>query len=271
MGLGFLLADHEQCRDFRQRMFADLVVDLLVAQVDLDAQAGAPRGGCDHLGVFVAFGGDGGDDGLHRRQPEREIAGEMLDQDADEALHRAADRAMHHDRRLLGAVGVDVERAEALRQVEVDLRGAALPVAADGVAQHIFEFRAVERAFAGIDRGLDAVVVALRLDLRQHRGHHALGMVPHLVGADALFRPGRQFDREFALEAEIGIGRQDQIVDLEALLGELGFGAEHMRVVLGEAAHPHQAVHRAGRLHSDARCRIRQAATAGRGSSSGHA
>ena len=39
MRLGFLLADHQQCRDLRQRMLADLVVDLLVAQVDLDAQA----------------------------------------------------------------------------------------------------------------------------------------------------------------------------------------------------------------------------------------
>src|SRR5260370_20979023 len=32
MGLGFLLADYEQRRNFCQRMFADLVVDLLVAQ-----------------------------------------------------------------------------------------------------------------------------------------------------------------------------------------------------------------------------------------------
>ena len=91
-------------------------------------------------------------------------------------------------------------------------------------------------------------LLALRLDFRQHGGHHALGMIPHLVGADALLRPGREFYREFALEAEIGIGRQDQIVDLQALVGELFLGAEHMRVVLGEAAHPHQAVHRARRL-----------------------
>src|SRR5258706_9255515 len=34
MGFGFLLADNEKRRDFRQRMFADLVVDLLVAQVE---------------------------------------------------------------------------------------------------------------------------------------------------------------------------------------------------------------------------------------------
>ena len=82
----------------------------------------------------------------------------------------------------------------------------------------------------------------------QHGGHHALGMIPHLVGADALLRPGRELHREIALEAEIGIGRQDQVVDLEALVGQLLLGAEHMRVVLGEAAHAHQPVQRAGRL-----------------------
>ena len=73
-------------------------------------------------------------------------------------------------------------------------------------------------------------------------------MIPHLVGADALLRPRREFYREFAVEAEIRIGRQDQIVDLEALVRELRFGAEHMRVVLRKAAHAHQAVHRARRL-----------------------
>ena len=207
---------------------------------------------------------------LDRRQPEREVAGKVLDQDADEALHRAADRAMHHDRRLLRAVGIDIERAEPFRQVEVDLRGAALPVAADGVAQHIFELRPVERAFAGVDRGLDAVAAA-GLDFREHGRHHALGVIPHLVGADALLRPGRELDREFAVEAEIGIGRQDQLVDLEALVGELRLGAEHMRVVLRKAAHAHQAVHRARRLVAMHHAEFGQAQAAGRDSSSGRA
>src|SRR3979411_1924674 len=140
----------------------------------------------------------------------------MFDQDANTPLHRAADRTLHRIRRLLVAVGFYVERAEALRQVEVDLRGAALPIAADGVAQHIFELRAVKRTFARIDRRLDALVVALRLDLAEYGRHHAFGVIPHLVGADAFFRPGRELDCEFALEAEIRIGGQDQIVDLEA-------------------------------------------------------
>ena len=55
MRLGFLLADHEKRRDFRKRMFADLVVDLFVAQIDLDAQAGAPRRGRDDFSILVAF------------------------------------------------------------------------------------------------------------------------------------------------------------------------------------------------------------------------
>ncbi len=92
---------------------------------------------------------------------------------------------------------VDVERAEALRQVEVDLRGAALPVAPDRVAQHVFELRPVERAFAGIDAGLDAPA-GLGRDPFEHAAHHALGVIPHRVGADALLRPGRELDHDVA-------------------------------------------------------------------------
>src|SRR5438093_1144886 len=87
--------------NFRQRMFPDLVVDLLVAQVEFDAQAGAPCRSRDNFRVFVAFRGDGGDDGLDRREPKREVARIVFDQDADKALHRTADRAVHHDRHFL--------------------------------------------------------------------------------------------------------------------------------------------------------------------------
>ena len=153
---------------------------------------------------------------------------------------------MDHDRGLLLAVMVDVESAEPLGQVEVDLRGAALPVAADGVAQHVFELRSVERALARVDRGLDASA-GLLLDLLQDAGHHVFRMIPHLVRADALVRAGRELHDDL-VETEIGIGREDQVVDLQALLGHLIFRAEDMRIVLREAAHAHQAMHRARRL-----------------------
>ncbi|GJE70498.1 hypothetical protein CHKEEEPN_2036 [Methylorubrum podarium] len=171
---------------------------------------------------------------------------EMLDQDAGEALHRAADGAVDHHRRLLLAVGVDVAGVEALRQVEVHLRRAALPVAADGVAQHVLEFRPVEGALAGIDRGLDPPR-RLLLDLRQHPRHDGFRMVPQGVGADALLGARGELHQDL-VEAEIGVGREDQVVDLQALGGELVLGAEDVRVVLGEAAHAHQAVHGPRRL-----------------------
>ena len=98
---------------------------------------------------------------------------------------------------------VDVEGAEALRQVEVDLRGAALPVAADGVAQHVLELRPVERALARVDAGLDPCRPTASAICFSTRGHHVLGVVPQLVGADALLRPGRELDDDL-LEAEVG-------------------------------------------------------------------
>ena len=59
---------------------------------------------------------------------------------------------MEHHRGHLVGVLVDIERAEPARHVEIDLDGAALPVAPDGVAQDIFELRAVERALALVER-----------------------------------------------------------------------------------------------------------------------
>jgi hypothetical protein len=147
------------------RVLADLVVDLLVAGVGFDDQPRiAQLLGRDLLDIGVGLRRDRCDDDLHRREPERHMAGEVLDQDAEEALHRAADGAVDHDRLLLFGVLVDIEGAEALRQVEVDLRGAALPFPADGVLKRVFEFRSVEGPLARQDAGLDAAA-RLRLDL----------------------------------------------------------------------------------------------------------
>jgi len=46
----------------------------------------------------------------------------------------------------------------------------------------------------------------------------------------------------------MAVDRQDQLVDLVALFGELLLGAEDMRVVLGEGTHAHEAMQRTRRL-----------------------
>ena len=167
-------------------MFAHLVGDLLVAQVHLGAQPGLAGGGGQLHGVIVAVLRDRADDGLQRREPQRQMAGVMLQQNAGEALQRAKHGAVDHHRNHLVAVRPDVERAKAGGQVEVDLRRAALPFAADGVAQSVFELGAVEGAFAGIDAGLDAALA----DLLQHAQEGGFRLVPHFVRADALFGAG---------------------------------------------------------------------------------
>src|SRR3984893_791017 len=98
---------------------------------------------------------------------------------------------MDHHRDLLFPVGVDVEGTEALRQVKIDLNGAALPVAADGVAQHILELWPVKSAFTRVDGGLHRAARAAR-DLAQHIPHRRLGAVPKRVGANTLLWSGRE-------------------------------------------------------------------------------
>jgi hypothetical protein len=91
------------------------------------------------------------------------------------------------------------------------------------------------------------IVHRIRGHLVEQPSEDILGVVPHRVGADTLFRPGRSLTDHF-LEAEIAVDRHHQVIDLQALRLELLLGAEHMRIVLGEGADPHQPVQRAGRL-----------------------
>ena len=126
-------------------------------RVSASARRPAAFSALGHLvGVAVGLVGDRRHHRLHRRQPQRQPAGIVLDQHADEALERAQDRPVQHHRPVLGAVLADIVGVQPLRQDEVDLQRAALPVAADRVAQHELELRAVEGALAGVERALEA-------------------------------------------------------------------------------------------------------------------
>ena len=82
------------------------------------------------VGVLL---GDRDADDLHRRQPHRERAGVVLQQDREEPLDRPEQGAVDHDRPLLLAVAVGVLELEPLGQVRVDLHGGQLPGAADRI------------------------------------------------------------------------------------------------------------------------------------------
>src|SRR5258707_14686668 len=79
------------------------------------------------------------------------MAAVVLDENADEALERAEHRTVEHHRRHFVRMLVDIEGPEAAGHVEIDLHRAALPIAADGVTQHVFELGAVESALAFVE------------------------------------------------------------------------------------------------------------------------
>ena len=103
----------------------------------------------------------------------------------------------------------------------------------------------VERAFAGIQLGLQSSIVA-------GFGESLLDPVPALVGADALLGARAELDDDL-VESEVGVHVLEKRAESRNLRPDLFRGAEDVGVVLDEAAHAHDAVQRARRLVAHAR------------------
>src|SRR5579872_3476122 len=85
----FLLADDEDIGHLLELPVANLVAELFVRFVDLDAEAVVAQRLGDLARVVELMLADRRHDGLHGRQPRGERAGEVYDEHAEEALHRA--------------------------------------------------------------------------------------------------------------------------------------------------------------------------------------
>ena len=66
---GLASADHQQDRHLGEGVHPDLVADLLVPEVEFDAEAGGSERGVHLPGVAIGVAGDRGDDDLAGRQP----------------------------------------------------------------------------------------------------------------------------------------------------------------------------------------------------------
>src|ERR1051325_7711125 len=133
----------------------------------------------------------------------------MLDQNADEALHRAEDRAVQHHRRVPAAILADIRSAEPLGHVEIELQGAALPVSAERVAQDEFELGAIEGALARIVGVSEASLLDRSLKV-------AFGAIPQRVAAGPMRRPVGELDWDI-VEAEILVNREQQLAERDRL------------------------------------------------------
>ena len=99
-------------------------------------------------GVFGVPVGDGEDQDLDGRQPQREGAVVVLDEDPEEPLERAEQGPVDHIRAVLLAVLADVGHVEPFGIVEVELDGGALPEPADGVLDLDVDLGAVKDRLA---------------------------------------------------------------------------------------------------------------------------
>ena len=133
------------CRP-KSRIFAFI---FWLRAVEFDAEAGGFEALLHALCVVEVLFADGHEADLHGREPEGEGSGVVLDEDAEEALDGAEQRAVDHDGLVALAVFADVLELEALGQVEVELNGGELPQAAQHVDELDVDLGTVEGGFAG--------------------------------------------------------------------------------------------------------------------------
>ena len=190
--LSFAIANDQQVRDFRERMFAHLVVDLLIAEIASHANTSGFKLGDGLLAIIVSVGRDRRDHSLHRCKPYRHAPGIVFDQDPDEALVRSEDRAVQHDRAMFGAILADVGCIKALWQNAVRLDRAHLPCATDCIGQMPFELGRVESAFAR--QFLPAIFFGCHARFDHGIAQLLLRLVPILIRTKSLFRPQRELD-----------------------------------------------------------------------------
>ena len=119
----------------------------------------------------------------------------MLDQDADEALERAEDRAVDHDRALGLSVAVDVFQTEALGLLEIDLDRGDLPATRQRILDLDVDLRAVEGAGARIQ--LEGEPVGAQRVLEPPLGH-----LPLLIRPERLRRARGELEQRPQLERD---------------------------------------------------------------------
>src|ERR1019366_1209340 len=156
----FAVAHYQHVGDLLKLGFADLEVHLLVAIVHRGTDSGGVQLFLDVARVRRLAIRDGQHDGLYGREPHRERAGVVLDQNAEKALDGTVQGAVHHQRLVRLAVFGDVLQTEPAGQREIELHGGKLPLTADGVHQLDVDFGPVEGGFIGDRLGGDLQIVA---------------------------------------------------------------------------------------------------------------
>ena len=191
--------------------------------------------------------GDRQDDRLSGASQSGSSPREVLDQDPDEALIGAHQRAMDHHRLMFGIVGPAVGETEALGHVVVELAGAELPGAPQRVGHVQVDLRAIEGAVAGVQLVLEPRTRA--------RSISAASLCPITRPIRSMRRVASRARGGRRGRSPVGLERREIVGDLVL---DLLLGAVDVGVILGEGAHPKQTMQRRRSARAGAEARLPQ-------------
>src|ERR1022692_3098036 len=225
-GLGFLCAQDQRVGHLFHLGPADLGAQLVVVLVERGPDAPGPEPVEESAAVVERLLADGDEAHLLGREPDGEVAAEVLDQHPAEPLHRAEGRSVDHDRPVRLVVRAAVRQVEPDGEIVVHLDRTELPFAPDHVLDDEVDLWAVERGLPGL------------LGERNPEGLRSLParvlrLVPVLLLADVFARIGIPEPDAHPVVAHPE-GREDDLHKREAsenLLGDLLLGAEEVGVI----------------------------------------
>ena len=176
---------------------------------------------------------NGQDLDLNGSKPCRELTCEVLGKDTDETLDGAEYNTVDHNRTMTLVISTDVLSFKALRKLEVELNGSALPGTSDGILKVEVDLGTVEGTVALVYNVLKAELVK---SFSQAVGCH----FPIFLATHAVFGSGGKLNVIF--ESELGVNLVNKTNDALDLACDLIGGHKDMCIVLSEAAYTHKAV-----------------------------
>ncbi len=187
----------------------------------------------------IEVDGNGDDAYLLRRQPHRERAREVLNQNGDKALEGPTHGAMNDHGAMGRVVLAGIRKVKTLRRVVVELNGAELPRPTNGVGDIEVDLGAVKRPVAFLH--LVASPCGLECGPQTR-----FGAIPEFVTADPLFRTRGELERR--REPKGVVVTEDELEKEADFARDLVLAQEHMTVVLGELAYACESRERPGNL-----------------------
>lgn len=157
-GLHLLVTDDDEVGDFLKFGASDTFSEGFTRSIGRHAYRGVSecvrKGFCIGLVSFA----DRKDADLFRREPEREITGDILDKHAEESFYGSHDGGMDHDDALVFALFIDAEKIEPFRHAHIELDGRNLPLTPESVPGHEVELRSIESRFPDTVEGVSILL-----------------------------------------------------------------------------------------------------------------